>query len=92
MKSERVYHQGHGTEDRYELDLQTAADQLGVHYQTAYRWVRNGRLDAELIGGRYLVNPDDIVELNRERQTPRLPQHREPPGSSMRPTACTRRS
>ncbi len=55
------------------LDLQTAADQLGVHYQTAYRWVRNGRLDAELIGGRYLVNPDDIVELNRERQTPKTP-------------------
>ncbi len=56
-----------------KVDLQTAADQLGVHYQTAYRWVRNGRLDAELIGGRYLVSPTDISELDRVRHTPSTP-------------------
>ena len=56
-----------------KLDLQTAADQLGVHYQTAYRWVRNGRLEAELVGGRYLVSPDDVSRLNRDRQTPQAP-------------------
>jgi excisionase family DNA binding protein len=55
------------------VDLQTAADELGVHYQTAYRWVRNGRLDAELVGGRYLVSPTDIVELDRARHTPAAP-------------------
>ncbi|MEO6570537.1 MAG: cobalamin-dependent protein, partial [Ilumatobacteraceae bacterium] len=55
------------------LDLRTAADRLGVHYQTAYRWVRSGRLDADLIGGRYLITTDAIVELNRERQTPTTP-------------------
>jgi excisionase family DNA binding protein len=56
-----------------KLDLQTAADELGVHYQTAYRWVRSGRLGAELVGGRYLVSSGDIAELNRDRQTPKAP-------------------
>ena len=31
------------------LELQAAANALGVHYQTAYRWVRSGRLAAELV-------------------------------------------
>lgn len=56
-----------------KLDLQTAADQLGVHYQTAYRWVRNGRLGAQLVGGRYLVSPDDVAHLNMARQIPKAP-------------------
>ena len=55
------------------LDLRTAADDLGVHYQTAYRWVRNGRLGAELVGGRYVVRPADIAELDRRRRTPKAP-------------------
>jgi excisionase family DNA binding protein len=62
-----------------KVDLQTAADELGVHYQTAYRWVRNGRLDAELVGRRYLVSPTDIAELDRARRTPAAPA---PPGQS----------
>ena len=56
-----------------QLDLQAAADELGVHYQTAYRWVRNGRLEAELVGGRYLVSRDHISQLNRARKTPKAP-------------------
>lgn len=56
-----------------KVDLQTAANELGVHYQTAYRWVRNGRLDAELVRGRYLVSRTDIAELGRARQTPAAP-------------------
>lgn len=55
------------------VDLQTAADELGVHYQTAYRWVRTGRLDSELVGGRYLVSSTDIAELDRARHTPANP-------------------
>jgi MerR family transcriptional regulator, light-induced transcriptional regulator len=62
-----------GTPTRDEVDLQTAADELGVHYQTAYRWVRNGRLDAELVGGRYLVSPTAIAQLDRARHTPAAP-------------------
>ena len=43
-----------------EMELQTAADALGVHYQTAYRWVRSGRLPARLIGGKYVVTRHDV--------------------------------
>ncbi len=55
------------------VDLQTAADQLGVHYQTAYGWVRQGRLRAELVGGRYLVHTDEIDRFAAERRQPRRP-------------------
>ncbi|MEZ5341466.1 MAG: B12-binding domain-containing protein [Acidimicrobiales bacterium] len=56
-----------------KLDLQMAADALGVHYQTAYRWVRTGRLEAEMIGGRYVVSRGDIELLDRQRQLPSPP-------------------
>ena len=55
------------------LDLQQAADALGVHYQTAYRWVRSGRLPAELVGGRYCVAVADIATVEQSRRTPRNP-------------------
>lgn len=57
--------------DRF--DLQTAADELGVHYQTAYRWVRSGRLPAARVGGKYLVERAAIDEVVRERATPSAP-------------------
>jgi len=53
------------------LDLQSAADQLGVHYQTAYRWVRSGRLPAEMVDGRYLVSPAEMIKLDKSRRTPK---------------------
>jgi excisionase family DNA binding protein len=52
-----------GSSPTAPVDLQTAADDLGVHYQTAYRWVRSGRLGAELVRGRFLVSPTDIADL-----------------------------
>lgn len=55
------------------IDLQTAADELGVHYQTAYRWVRSGRLPAELIGGRYTVTRRDVDSLALSRLEPASP-------------------
>ena len=61
------------------LDLQAAADELGVHYQTAYRWVRSGRLDARMVGGRYVVGRDDLVAFDEARRTPTAPR---PPSSS----------
>ena len=60
------------------LDLRTAAAELGVHYQTAYGWVRSGRLRAELVGGRYMVARDDIDSVSLERTTPSNPK---PPGT-----------
>ena len=45
------------------LGLQEAADRLGVHYMTAYRYVRTGRLPATRIGSQWWVDPDDLVAV-----------------------------
>jgi MerR family transcriptional regulator, light-induced transcriptional regulator len=67
----RRYDAGVADDDR--LDLQRAAEELGVHYQTAYRWVRTGKLPAQLVGGRYVVGRDDIAATAAQRATPRAP-------------------
>jgi excisionase family DNA binding protein len=43
-----------------ELTLHEAADVLGVHYMTAYRYVRLGLLDAVKVGGTWRVAQADI--------------------------------
>jgi excisionase family DNA binding protein len=45
------------------LTLQEAADLLGVHYMTAYRYVRTGRLDATRHGGQWVVPKSAIGSL-----------------------------
>lgn len=45
------------------LTLHEAADRLGVHYMTAYRYVRTGRLAAERSGARWMVNARDVTAL-----------------------------
>jgi excisionase family DNA binding protein len=60
------------------LDLAEVARQLGVHYQTAYRWVRAGRLDAVLVAGRYRIRPDVLQRFSDERRAPRPPPARRP--------------
>ncbi len=55
------------------LELQEAADALGVHYQTAYRWVRSGKLPAQLIGNKYRVSRQDLDTLEAGRKTPAAP-------------------
>lgn len=42
------------------LTLQEAAERLGVHYMTAYRYVRTGRLPARRVGARWHVDPADL--------------------------------
>jgi excisionase family DNA binding protein len=42
------------------VTLQEAADRLGVHYMTAYRYVRTGRLPARRVGGQWQVDPADL--------------------------------
>ena len=37
------------------ISLNEAAERLGVHYMTAYRYVRTGRLDARKVGGTWQV-------------------------------------
>ena len=63
--------------DDDQLELQQAADALGVHYQTAYRWVRTGRLPASLVRGRYCVSRRDLATVEAELRTPTA---RRPPG------------
>lgn len=47
------------------LTLQEAADQLGVHYMTVYRYVRLGRLPARKAGGVWEVDAADLEGLRR---------------------------
>ena len=43
-----------------ELSLQQVADRLGVHYMTAYKYVRMGRLHAEKHGASWVVLEEDL--------------------------------
>ena len=42
------------------ITLTEAARRLDVHYMTAYRYVRTGRLPATKVGGEWRVAPDDL--------------------------------
>ena len=58
------------TDDK--ISLQEAAERLGVHYMTAYRYVRLGHLPAERDdGGRWHVRARDVDALKREQAKPR---------------------
>jgi len=42
------------------MNLKQAASRLDVHYQTAHRWVRNGRLAAVRLGSRYEISEQAV--------------------------------
>ena len=50
------------------MNLKEAAHHLGVHYQTAYKWVRAGDLVAIRVGGRYEVSPAAIQRFEAARK------------------------
>ncbi len=50
------------------LTLQEAADELGVHYMTAYRYVRLGQLDAHKVGGTWQVTSAALEAFRSERR------------------------
>ena len=54
------------------LSLHEAAERLGVHYMTAYRYVRLGLLDAVKVGGAWQVTESVLTTFMTERggQTP----------------------
>lgn len=58
------------------MNLQRAADRLGVHYQTAYRWVREGRLAAAKQGATYDVAEAEVERFLRQRSHPAPPPDR----------------
>jgi excisionase family DNA binding protein len=49
------------------MQLRDAAGALGVHYQTAYGWVRQGMLPARKTPRGYEVSEDDVRELMARR-------------------------
>jgi excisionase family DNA binding protein len=53
------------------ITLQEAAERLGVHYMTAYRYVRTGRLPAERNGVQWMVDPDDLEKMRAPGPAPR---------------------
>jgi MerR family transcriptional regulator, light-induced transcriptional regulator len=63
------------------ISLHEAARRLGVHYMTAYRYVRTGRLPARRDGQEWLINPGDLrllkppaaAEPGRRARSDRVP-------------------
>ena len=51
-----------------EMNLKQAAASLGVHYMTAYRYVRTGRLSARRVGTGWVVAPEDLRAFSAERE------------------------
>jgi len=50
------------------LTLQDAADRLGVHYMTVYRYVRLGVLPASRLGRSWVVQGEDLAAFVAERE------------------------
>jgi excisionase family DNA binding protein len=48
---------------KQRITLHEAAERLGVHYMTAYRYVRTGRLPAERDGAHWQVDPIELERL-----------------------------
>ncbi len=55
---------------RAPITLQAAAERLGVHYMTAYRYVRTGRLPATRDGVEWRVDPADVDRLRATSTAP----------------------
>ena len=62
------------------LNLKQAARHLGVHYMTAYRYVRQGRLAAEREGTAWRVTRVAVDELIAARTGGDQPSHADGPG------------
>ena len=48
--------------DRIALTVAEAAERLGVHERTMYRWVKSGEVPSRRVGGRVLV---PVIALER---------------------------
>jgi len=57
------------------MPLREAAEALGVHYQTAYGWVREGVLPARKSGRDYQVSEADVRALSARRASGVPPRH-----------------
>ena len=68
------------------ISLREAAERLGVHYMTAYRYVRTGRLPATLDGAVWTVGTADLVAFEKGQ----LPPARAASGRQRRPARPAR--
>ena len=50
---------------RRPLSLPEVAEKLGVHYMTAYRYVRTGRLPARRVAGTWQIDPADLESMRK---------------------------
>jgi excisionase family DNA binding protein len=57
-----------------DVSLREAAEILGVHYMTAYRHVRTGRLPARLVGGEGRIDRADLQAAGQRAPAPRSPR------------------
>lgn len=60
--------------DVMTMTLQQAADHLGLHYMTVYRYVRHGRLRARKVGGTWQVDESDLEVLLRTTSSDSTPR------------------
>ena len=70
------------------ISLREAAQRLGVHYMTAYRYVRTARLPARRDGQEWLIDPSDLSLLPDQAAVDRVAADRSA-GPDQR---CTRRA
>ena len=61
------------------LTLRQAAEELGVHYMTVYRYVRTGQLPAERVGGAWRVGRADLERVRRPAEQGSRRQRAAPP-------------
>ena len=54
-----------------DITLQQAADALGVHYMTAYRYVRHGQLEARKVDGEWRVSAAALEAFRAGARRPR---------------------
>lgn len=55
------------TTQREDLNLKQVASRLGVHYMTAYRYVRQGHLGAERVGTEWRISPEAVDQFLARR-------------------------
>jgi MerR family transcriptional regulator, light-induced transcriptional regulator len=58
------------------MNLQDAADALGVHYQTVYRWVRSGEITAVKKGASYVISDEEVERFLSKRTIGEPPPER----------------
>jgi excisionase family DNA binding protein len=68
------------------ITLHEAANRLGVHYMTVYRYVRLGMLPAAKVGGSWRIDPDDLGRIRGHASPKASPALTDPNGAAVTST------